>query len=173
MRVTAVLAAVLIAVVLQIALARYAVGGRWVFDLVLVGVAFAALQGGAVAGMLAGTLGGLLQDVLSGGIVGVGGLAKTIVGCVVGVVGTQFVLVRPSGRMLIVAVATVFHRLIMVSLQALIDLQWFGISWGPMLVEVAINAGVALIVFQAANALPGALARQRMSRRSSLSRRQW
>ena len=104
MKATTVFLAVLAAVLFQVALARYAVGGRWVFDLVLVGVAFAALQGGALAGMVAGTVGGLLQDVLSGGIVGVGGLAKTVVGCVVGVVGTQFVLARASARMLIVAV---------------------------------------------------------------------
>jgi rod shape-determining protein MreD len=171
MRVTAVLAAVVLAVLLQVALARYAIGGRWVFDFVLVGVTFAALQGGAVAGMLAGTLGGLLQDILSGGVVGVGGLAKTIVGCLVGVVGTQFVLVRPYGRMVIVAAATVAHRLIVLGLQALIDLQWFGVSWGGLLIETAINAGVALLLFQAASA--GILARQRLSRRSSFSRRQW
>ncbi len=80
MKLTAVVAAVIVAVLLQVTLARYTVGGRWVFDLVLVGVVFVALQWGPVAGMLAGTIGGLLQDVLSGGIVGVGGLAKTLVG---------------------------------------------------------------------------------------------
>ena len=41
-------------------------------------------SGRPVAGMLAGTLGGLLQDMLSGGIVGVGGLAKTLVGFAAG-----------------------------------------------------------------------------------------
>ncbi len=173
MKATTVFLAVLVAVLLQVALARYAVGGRWVFDLVLVGVAFAGLQGGALAGMLAGTIGGLLQDVLSGGIVGVGGLAKTVVGCVVGVIGTQFVLARASARMLIVGVATVVHRLVVVSLQALIDLEWIGISWGSVVVEVAVNALAAFVVFQAAQGLPGALARQRMSRRSGFSRRQW
>ena len=55
-----------------------------VFDFVLVGVVFAALQSGAVAGMLAGTIGGLLLDVLSGGVVGLGGLVKTLVGCAAG-----------------------------------------------------------------------------------------
>ena len=64
MKLTSVLLTVLVAVVLQVTLARYTVGGRWVFDLVLVGVVFAALQWGPVAGMMAGTLGGLLQDVL-------------------------------------------------------------------------------------------------------------
>jgi rod shape-determining protein MreD len=170
---TAVFLSVVVAVLLQVALARYAVGGRWVFDLVLVGVAFAALQGGATAGMLAGTVGGLLQDVLSGGIVGVGGLAKTVVGCLAGVVGTQFVVARPSARAVIVAGVTVVHRLVMIGLQALIDLQWVGVSWGGLLVETLVNAAAALIVFQAAQALPGVVARQRFSRRSSLSRRNW
>jgi rod shape-determining protein MreD len=170
---TTVFLAVIVAVLLQVGLARYSVGGRWVFDLVLVGVAFAALQGGATAGMLAGTVGGLLQDVLSGGIVGVGGLAKTVVGCLAGVIGTQFVVARPSARAVIVAIATVVHRLVIVGLQALIDLQWVGVSWGSLLVETGVNSVVALLVFQAAHALPGVVARQRFSRRSSLSRRNW
>jgi rod shape-determining protein MreD len=161
------------AVLAQVALARYAVGGRWVFDLVLVGVVFSALQGGALAGIMAGTIGGLLQDVLSGGIVGVGGLAKTVVGCVSGVVGTQFVLSRPLARTTIVAAATVVHRVIVVAMQALIDLQWLGAAWGAILMETAFNAAVALVVFHAAQALPGVVARQRLNRRSSLSRRQW
>jgi hypothetical protein len=95
---TSVLLTVVAAVFLQVALARYTVGGAWAFDLVLVGVVFAALQWGPVAGIVAGTLGGLLQDLLAGEIVGLGGLTKTIVGFVSGVVGTQFVLTRP-GRM--------------------------------------------------------------------------
>jgi len=49
-----VLAVVLASVAAQVILARYAVGGRFVFDLVLVGVVFAALASGAVGGMLAG-----------------------------------------------------------------------------------------------------------------------
>ena len=57
MRVTWVLVTVFVAVTLQVTLARYAVGGRWVFDFVLVGVVYAALQWGRVAGMLAGTVG--------------------------------------------------------------------------------------------------------------------
>jgi rod shape-determining protein MreD len=164
---------VFVAVMVQVALARYAVGGRWVFDLVLVGVAFVALQGGPMAGMMAGTIGGLMQDVLSGGIVGVGGLAKTVVGCLAGVVGTQFVVARPSARTLIVAATTVVHRLTVVGLQALIDLQWTGVPWRAIAVETGFNAGAGLLVFHGAQALPGMLARQRMSRRSSLGRRQW
>ena len=64
-------------------------------DLVLVAVAYAALAFGPVVGLFAGTLGGLAQDALSAQIIGVSGLAKTLVGFVSGVVGSQFIV---SGR---------------------------------------------------------------------------
>ena len=133
MRFTTVLAAVVIAVVLQVTFARYTVGGRWAFDLVLVGVVYAALRWEAVAGMVAGTLGGLLQDMLSGGIIGVGGLAKTLTGFATGVMGTQFVVAKPHARAIIVGGATIFHRLIMLVLQGLIDQKWPGLPWTAML----------------------------------------
>lgn len=173
MRVPLVLAAVAASLVAQVTLARYAIGGRWVFDFVLVGVLCVALQAGPAAGILAGTLGGLLQDMLAGGIVGVGGLAKTVVGCFAGAIGTQFMLVRPGARALVVLVGTVVHRLMVIGLYAIIDQRWPGIPWSAMLAEIVLNTVAAFIVFQAANALPGVMARQRMSRRSSLSRRQW
>jgi rod shape-determining protein MreD len=168
-----VLIAVVIAVVLQVTLARYTVGGRWVFDFVLVGVMFAALQWGPAAGVLSGTVGGLLQDVLSGGIVGVGGLVKTLVGFGAGIVGTQFVLAKPYARMVIVMAATVVHRLLVLSVYGLIDQRWPGVVWTAMLAEIVLNAVSALLVFQTVSVVPEVVARQRMSRRSSLSRRQW
>ena len=42
-------------------------------------------------------VGGLAQDVLSGGIVGVSGLAKTVVGFLSGVVGTQLIVTGVLG----------------------------------------------------------------------------
>ena len=47
-------------------------------DLVLIVVVFAALAGGPVVGLWTGTFGGLVQDILSGGVIGASGLAKTI-----------------------------------------------------------------------------------------------
>jgi rod shape-determining protein MreD len=172
-KLTSVVLVVIVSVLLQVTLARYTVGGRVVFDFVVAGVVFAALEWGPVAGILAGTMGGLLQDVLSGEIVGVGALAKTVVGFGAGVVGTQFVLARPHARTLVVAVATVVHRLIMISLYGLIEQRWPGVSWTAMLAETAINAGAAMLAFQAATVLPGTVAKQRLNRRSGLSRRQW
>lgn len=173
MKLAAILVTVLLAVTVQAALARYTVGGQWVFDLVLVGVVFAALQWGPVAGMVSGTLGGLLQDLLAGGVVGVGGLAKTCVGFAAGTIGTQFVLAKPGVRTAVAGVATVVHRVMILAMMALIEQQWPAVSWRALLAEVALNAIAALIVFQMGEALPGAVERGRMGRRSSLSRRQW
>lgn len=173
MRTTRVMAIVLGAVLLQVALSRYAVGGRFAFDLVLVGVVFVSLQTGAVAGMLAGTVGGLLQDVLSGGVVGVGGLVKTLVGYAAGLLGTQFVVAKAHARALIVAVATLVHGLMAGGLQAVIDQAWPHFAWAAMLEEIVINAVVGWLAFVITESLPGAVARGRTRSRSTWSRRQW
>jgi rod shape-determining protein MreD len=172
---TSVLVTVLISVIVQMTLARYTVGGRWWFDLVLVGVVYASLNWGPVAGMVAGTAGGLIQDALSDDIVGTGGLAKTVIGFATGAVGAQFVVARPAARTLMVAAASVLHRLIIIGLQALIAYgqHWPGVPWPAILGETALNSICALVLFQATESLPGALARGRHGRRSGLSKRQW
>ena len=68
------------------------VGGALAVNLVLVAVVYVALAYGPVTGLLAGTVGGLAQDALAGGIVGIGGLSKTMVGFAVGVLGAQFIV---------------------------------------------------------------------------------
>jgi rod shape-determining protein MreD len=168
-----VVATIVLALILQVTLARYTVGGRWAFDLVLVGVLYAALQWGTAAGMVAGTVGGLAQDVLDNGIVGTGGLAKTLVGYAAGAIGTQFVIARPQARMVIVAIATVVHRFLLVGIMALIEQSWPSVAWTAVLWETAINSLCSVIAFSAAEAMPGMMARGRASRRSSFSRRQW
>ena len=173
MRTARVIAIVVLAVLAQLALARYAVGGRFAFDLVLVGVVFVALQSGAVAGMLGGTVGGLLQDVFAGGIVGVGGLVKTLVGYGAGVLGTQFVVAKAHARALIVGAATFAHGLIASGLQAVIDQAWPQVAWAALLEEIVINMVVGLVAFVLAESVPGAIARRRGRPRSSWSRRRW
>lgn len=173
MKVTRVILAVTVALMLQMALARYAVGGRWVFDLVLVGVVYAALYWGPVSGIWAGTLGGLMQDALSGDIIGTGGLAKTIAGFGAGVAGAQFIVARPLARAGMVAAVTVVHRLIIIGLVAVIDQSWSGIPWTAMLIETGMNAAAGLMAFQLTDMWPGAVRQTRERRRSSLSRRNW
>lgn len=172
MRTAAVVGIVLGSVLLQALLARFAIGGRLSFDLVLVGVVFVALQSGPVAGMLAGTIGGVILDLISGGLVGVGGLLKTIVGFAAGLMGTRLVVAKPYARALIVAAATLIHAFLATALQAAID-KWSGLDWTAMLGETIFNAVAAYIAFVAIEALPGAMSRGRTRQRTAWGRRQW
>ena len=92
MRAAGALIAIALALALQTTLARFVVGGSTPIDLVLVAVVYVALTSGAASGMLAGSVAGLIQDALSSGIIGIGGLAKSIVGFVVGAIGQQFIV---------------------------------------------------------------------------------
>jgi rod shape-determining protein MreD len=170
---TRVLLTVVLAIVVQMALARYAVGGRWVFDLVLVGVVYAGVYWGPVAGMCAGTLGGLMQDALSGDVIGVGGFAKTAAGFAAGLAGGQLVVGGTMTRVATVAVASVGHRLIIIGLVAAVDQDWRGVPWSPLLMETLLNATAGFVSFQVTEMLPGALRQSRERRRPSLSRRRW
>jgi rod shape-determining protein MreD len=162
-----------VAVTAQLALARYAVGGRWLFDIVLVGVVYAALNWGAAAGMVAGSAGGLVQDALSNDVVGSGGLVKTLVGCAVGILGTQFVVARPVARVAVLIGASLVHRLLLIGLHALIDQRWQSVSATAVLSETLFNAVCGLVAFQLGESLPGVAARARQQRRIGLKRREW
>ncbi|MEO6222397.1 MAG: rod shape-determining protein MreD [Vicinamibacterales bacterium] len=173
MKIGRVILTVIVALTLQMALARYAVAGRWVFDLVVVGVVYAAFCWGPAAGMWTGTLGGLAQDALSGEVIGLGGFAKTAVGFGAGVLGAQFIVARPFARSGALAVATVVHRLIVVGLLAVVDRDWPGFSWTAMLMETGLNAVAGMLAFQLSELLPGAMQQSRERRRSAFSRRRW
>lgn len=173
MKLTAVLVTVALSLVLQLALARYTVGDRWLFDFVLVGVVYAALSWGPVAGMIAGSTGGLVQDVLSNEIVGTGGLAKTLIGFAAGVIGAQFVVARPTERAALLVIASVLHRILLIGFRGVIAQQWPDIPWGSVAGETLLNAISGLIVFQLGEALPGAVSRDRQTKRSGLKRRDW
>lgn len=173
MKFARVLLVVAIGLVLQMALARYAVGGRWVFDLVLVAVVYAALAWGPIAGMYAGTVGGLIQDGLSGDVVGIGGLAKTVAGFCAGVAGAQLIVARAPARVATVVAVTVGHRLLVIALRAIVDQRWSDVDWLAMLVETGLNGLAGLVAFQATEMLPGAVRQTRERRRPSLSKRRW
>lgn len=173
MKMAAVVGIVFGSVALQVLFAKFAIGGRLHFDLVLVGVVFIALQAGPVAGMLAGTIGGVLLDLFSGGLVGVGGLLKTLIGFGAGLMGTRLVVAKPYARALIVGAATFAHGFMAMGLQAVIDQQWFGIAWPAMLGATGLNALAGFIAFHAMESVPGSMSRGRGRQRSAFSRRQW
>ena len=163
MKTARVLAAIAVALALQITLARFAIGGDTVVDLVLVVVVYAALAGGPITGLLAGTAGGLAQDALGGGLVGVGGFAKTLVGFLVGVVGSQFIVAQSLTRFVVFFAATMMHAACFYGLYALIEPRGFPVI--AVLTQAIGNGVVGVAAFQVAAMTPGLAARRRGRRR--------
>ena len=87
-----------------------------------------------------GTVGGLAQDALAGGIVGIGGLAKTIVGFFVGVLGAQFIVSQPLPRFVMFVGATFAHELLFQGLYALIESRAFTVQYSALLIQALVNA---------------------------------
>ena len=164
MRALRVVLAVAIAVALQTTLARFLVRGTLAIDFVLVAVVYVALTSGPVTGLLTGTFAGLVQDALSSGIIGIGGLAKTVVGFLTGIIGTQFIVTNSVPRFVVFFVATAVHAAIFMGLYVLLDLRHFGTPYGAVARQALGNAIVGIIAFQLVELLPGAVDRRRSQR---------
>ncbi len=156
--------AVAVALALQTTLARFVVREAVAIDLVLVVVVYVALTSGSATGLLTGAFAGLIQDALSSGVIGIGGLAKTIVGFLAGIIGTQFIVSQPLPRFLVFFGAAVLHAAVFMGLYVLLDLRHFGTSMTVVAGQAAGNAVVGVLVFQVVEFLPGAVERRRASR---------
>jgi len=160
-RAAGVLLAIALALALQTTLARFVVRGIVAVDLVLVVVVYVALTSGPVSGLLSGTVAGLIQDAMSSGVVGIGGLAKTVVGFVTGIIGTQFIVAHSLPRFVVFFAATVLHAVIFVGLYTLLDLRQFGTPYTAVAGQALGNAIVGVVAFQLVELLPGAVERRR------------
>lgn len=159
------------ALALQTTLARYVTPGARLIDLVFVAVVYIALTGGPVTGLVAGAIAGLAQDSLSAtgvsvvaidagvatarSIIGIGGLAKTVVGFVTGVLGLQFIVARPLPRALVFFAATHVHAVIFLGLYAVLDPGYGGKPYGTIFAQAGINAVTGVLLFQISESFPG------------------
>ena len=164
MKTVAVILAVAIAVALQTTLARFLARSTLAVDFVLVAVVYVALTSGPVTGLLSGTFAGLVQDALSSGVIGIGGLAKTVVGFLAGVIGTQFIVTHSLPRFVVFFLATVVHAVIFMGLYMLLDLRHFGTPYAAVARQALANAIIGIVAFQVVELLPGALERRRAQR---------
>ena len=165
MRVVGVLIAIALALALQTTLARFLVGGSAALDLVLVVVVYVALTGGPITGMFAGSLAGLIQDALSSGVIGIGGLAKSIVGFLTGVIGQQFIVTAALPRFVMFLGATVLHAAAFMGLYMLLGLRSFSSPWAAIMSQALGNAAVGMIGFLIIESLPGLAEGRRTKRR--------
>jgi rod shape-determining protein MreD len=168
MKAAGVLMALAAAMVLQTTLAGMTLEGATLVNLVLVAVIYVALAFGPVTGMLAGTAGGLVQDALAGGIVGVGGMSKTLIGFIVGVLGAQFIVSQTLPRFVMFVGATFVHELVFQALQALVEARPIAMHWSATLTQAAVNGLIGILAFQVSN-FAGIMQRRR-ARGTSLSR---
>jgi rod shape-determining protein MreD len=163
-RAARVLVAIALALVLQTTLARFVVGGSAALDLVLVVVVWVALTMGPATGMVAGSAAGIAQDALSSGVIGIGGLAKSIVGFAVGVVGQQFIVTATLPRFVMFLAATVAHAGIFMGLYVALELRSFPAPGTAVVSQSLLNALVGVVAFGVIESLPGIVERRRSRR---------
>jgi rod shape-determining protein MreD len=138
--------------------------GTAALDLVLIVVVYIALITGPVTGLLLGSAAGLIQDALSSGIIGIGGLAKTVVGFIAGVLGTQFIVTAPLSRFVVFVLATALHATIFMGLYILLDLRHFESPYAAVVSQAIGNGLLGVVGAQLAEVLPGLRERRRTRR---------
>jgi rod shape-determining protein MreD len=155
---------IIVALALQTTVVPFVWSGKSNLDLVLVVVVYAALQFGPTPGLLTGAVAGMAQDALSGGIIGVGGLAKTIVGFLVGVIGSQFIVTNSLPRFVVLLFGAALNAICILGLYAVIDRRGLSIPWRTAWPQMLLTAFVGIILIQAVQAIPGMLMRRRLRR---------
>jgi rod shape-determining protein MreD len=171
-RTAAVLVSLVGSLVLQTTLSGLWIGGTIPVNLVLVAVIYLALAFGPVTGLLAGMAGGIAQDALSSGVVGVGGLSKTLIGFLVGVLGAQFIVSQTLPRFVMFVAATFVHEMVFEALRALIEGRAFALHYSATLIQSLVNAVIGVLAFWVVESGPGFLARRR-ARRAAFSKRRF
>ncbi|BCS34500.1 hypothetical protein TBR22_A37280 [Luteitalea sp. TBR-22] len=164
-------AALLAALMLQTVVGYQLFGRLIAMDLVLVVVVGTAIFFGPTAGLVAGTVAGLCQDALSGGVLGVAGLAKTLAGFVAGVVATQFIVSGIIPRGVVFFAMTWLHGVCFLGLYAMIERHGIGRPWRQILVQSLLNALVGVVATQAIERGPEWWRRRQYTRRHEGRRR--
>jgi len=144
-RLLTVAATVVAALMLQTVVGYQLFGRLIAMDLVLVVVVATAMFYGPTAGLLTGTLAGLGQDSLSGGVLGVAGLAKTLAGFVTGVIATQFIVSSVIPRGVVFFAMTWLHGVCFLGLYAMIERHGIGRPWRQLLMQSLLNAAVGVV----------------------------
>jgi rod shape-determining protein MreD len=164
MRIAGVLLALVGALALQTTLSGLTIGGARMVNLVVVAVVYVALVFGPITGLMAGTAGGLAQDALAGGIIGIGGLSKTVIGFLAGILGAQFIVSQPFPRFIMFVGATIVHEACYQGLYALVEARAFRLQYSQLLTQAAINGIVGLAAFFVVERGPILLQRRRARR---------
>ena len=111
---------ILVALLLQMLLPNH-LGFFKYIDLPLVVTVYFGLQRAPVLGMITGMIAGLGGDAIGGGILGVGGFSKTLIGYLVGAASVRLSLENPLARLSVVAVASAGNTVLFVGLHQMLE----------------------------------------------------
>ena len=121
---------IIVALLLQMLLPRY-VSFFGYIDLALLVTVYSGLQRAPVLGMVTGVIAGLGEDAVQGGILGVGGFSKTLIGYLVGTASVRLSLENPLARLSVVAVASAGNTVLFVGLNQMLEQSLPYVStWG-------------------------------------------
>jgi len=118
--------------------------------------------------MMTGSVAGLIQDALSSDVIGVGGLAKTVVGFLAGAIGQQFIVTAAVPRLVMFVAATGMHAVLFMGLYQVLGVRSFVSPLAAITTQSLGNAIVGMVAFSVVEGLPGVLERRRLSRRPRL-----
>lgn len=162
MRVAWVAFALAAALAVQTTLVEMVAGTGAPLDLVLMVVMVVAIVNGPRAGLWTGTFGGLLQDALSGGVIGMGGLAKTVVGYLGGQFAAQFMVTRLWHKALVFVGGSLLHAALFVGGYGLLFEDRVVVTQRDLLMQAAANTVVGLVVAVGLQTIPDEAERQRL-----------
>ena len=137
------------AVTAQTSLAWSVSGTAVNLDLPLIVVVLAGLSRGPLGGLWTGTAVGFAQDMLSGGLVGVSGFCKSVVGVAAGWAGERLLVTAVWQRGVILVAATFVHAACFFGAYVFIPATTPIGGWPDVAVQAAANAlagGVAICV---------------------------
>lgn len=148
-------------------------------DLPLIITVYTALQRSPMLGMATGCAAGLGSDAISGGIVGVGGFSRTLIGYAVAMSSIKLALENPLMRLAIVGLASVVNTVLFVGLHQMLQQEqvldqalphvgsWaaFGKTVGFKAIGDTLAAGGVFLV------LDRVFAEQRAAQRMAIKRR--
>ena len=117
-----------------------------------------------------GSIAGLAQDALSGGVVGVSGFANCLVGCLAGVIGTQFIVANTLPRFVVFVAGSLLQMGCTIGLYTLIDPRGVGFAPPTVVAQALLNGVVGVLAFYAVERTPKAIERRRLRRAHVRSR---
>jgi rod shape-determining protein MreD len=139
---------VLVALGFEVAIGRFAPGLSRYVDVMMLPVVWYALARSQRSAMLAGCALGLLEDVwLRGGVLGVAGLGKTLIGWALGGLGARFDLNNRTGRLAAGGLATVADGLVEMGLYRFLDMATGPFDPVEMGLRALVSGLLAVVVF--------------------------